>query len=90
MVQYFTRISGTQREAESMSDENGNMQTPAAMVAPEGHPTTTEVRVELVASDDHTDMVLTHVGTPADSPGAMGWNMALDKLVAYVDAHVNQ
>lgn len=75
---------------ESMSDENGDVQSPAAMGMPEGHPTTTEVRVELVASDDDTNMVVTHVGIPADSPGAMGWNMALDKLVTHVDAQINQ
>ena len=28
--------------------------------------------------------VLTHAGIPADSPGAMGWNMALDKLVTHL------
>jgi hypothetical protein len=27
-------------------------------------------------------MVLTHVGIPAGSPGAVGWNMAFDKLAA--------
>jgi uncharacterized protein YndB with AHSA1/START domain len=75
---------------ESMSDESGNVQSPASMGMPEGHPETTEVRVELVASGDHTNMVLTHVGVPADSPGAMGWNMAFDKLVTYVDAQINQ
>ena len=29
-------------------------------------------------------MVMTHAGVPADSPGAAGWNMALDKLETYV------
>jgi hypothetical protein len=29
-------------------------------------------------------MVMTHVGVPADSPGAQGWNMALDKLTAHI------
>ncbi len=27
-----------------------------------------------------TKMVMTHTGVPSDSPGAMGWTMALDKL----------
>ena len=42
----------------------------------------TEVIVELENLDGKTRMVMTHVGVPADSPGAMGWNMAIDKLVA--------
>jgi hypothetical protein len=29
-------------------------------------------------------MVMTHAGIPRDSPGAMGWTMAFDKLAAYV------
>jgi hypothetical protein len=44
------------------------------------HPLTTEVRVELQELDGGRKMVLTHVGIPADSPGAVGWAMALDKL----------
>jgi hypothetical protein len=60
------------------------------MGMPEGHPTTTEVRVELQQTDDRTIMVLTHAGIPSDSPGAMGWNMAFDKLATYVAAQVNQ
>jgi hypothetical protein len=31
-------------------------------------------------------MVLTHAGVPADSPGAVGWSMALDKLAAHIEA----
>jgi hypothetical protein len=27
------------------------------------------------------EVVWSHVGIPSDSPGAMGWNMAFDKLV---------
>jgi uncharacterized protein YndB with AHSA1/START domain len=67
---------------ETMSDEHGNPSLPPGM--PDMHPVTTEVRVELESVGDHTKMVLTHVGIPADSPGAAGWAMALDKL----DAHV--
>ena len=69
---------------ESMSDENGSVQSPSAMGMPEGHHTTTEVRVALAQSNGHTTMVLTHAGIPAGSPGEMGWNMAFDKLAAYV------
>jgi hypothetical protein len=29
-------------------------------------------------------MVMTHEGVPANSPGATGWGMALDKLEARV------
>ena len=75
---------------ESMSDENSNVQSPSSMGMPEGHPTTTEVSVELEETDGHTRMMLTHAGIPADSPGAMGWTMAFDKLTAYVDAQVSK
>ncbi len=76
--------------SESMSDENGSVQSPSSMGMPEGHPMTTEVRVDLVVTGDHTKMMLTHVGIPAGSPGAMGWNMALDKLATYVDANTTR
>jgi uncharacterized protein YndB with AHSA1/START domain len=71
---------------ESMSDENGNVMSPSDMGMPEGHPTTTEVRVELEDAGGRTNMVMTHVGIPADSPGAAGWAMAFDKLAAHVEA----
>ena len=69
---------------ESMSDENGVVKSPADMGMPEGHPTTTEVRVEINADGDGTRMVLTHTGIPDDSPGAAGWRMAIDKLAKYL------
>ena len=71
---------------ESMSDEEGNLLSPSDMGMPEGHPTTTEVMVELEDLGGHTKMVMTHAGVPADSPGAVGWNMAFDKLAAHVEA----
>jgi uncharacterized protein YndB with AHSA1/START domain len=71
---------------ESMSDENGNLLSPSTMGLPEGHPTTTEVLVELVDLDGRTRMTMTHVGVPEDSPGAAGWTMALDKLATHVAA----
>lgn len=71
---------------ESMSDENGTVLTPADLGMPAGHPTTTEVRVELDDLGDRTRMILTHTGIPAGSPGAAGWTMALDKLAAHVVA----
>ncbi len=58
---------------------------PEQLGMPEGHPTTTEVRVELERLDGGTRMVLTHTGVPADSPGAAGWSMALDKLAVHLD-----
>ena len=69
---------------ESMSDEDGNVMSPSDMGMPDGHPTTTEIIVELEDLGGRTRMVMTHAGVPADSAGAAGWNMALDKLVAHV------
>lgn len=71
---------------ESMSDADGNILSPADVGMPDGHPATTEVIVELEDVDGATKMVMTHVGVPADSPGAMGWNMAFDKLVTHIAA----
>jgi uncharacterized protein YndB with AHSA1/START domain len=75
---------------ESISDENGNVSSPSDMGMPAGHPTTTEVRVELKDIGGRTKMVMTHLGIPQDSPGAAGWAMALDKLAAYIGAYSNQ
>jgi len=66
---------------ESMSDEDGNVST-ADMAGQ--HPTTTEVRVDFEDIGARTKMVLTHVGIASDSPGAVGWTMAIDKLAAHV------
>jgi uncharacterized protein YndB with AHSA1/START domain len=60
---------------ESMSDEDGG--SPATGV--DRH-AATEVRVEFEDLGNRTRMVLVHVGIPQDSPGAAGWEMALDKL----------
>jgi uncharacterized protein YndB with AHSA1/START domain len=72
--------------SESMSDEHANVLLPSDIGMPEGHPTTTEIIVELEDLGARTRMVLTHVGIPEGSPAVAGWNMALDKLVALVDA----
>ena len=56
------------------------------MGMPQDHPMTTEVRGQLADHDECTKVVLTHDGIPADSPGAMGWNMAFDKPAAYLAA----
>ena len=71
---------------EAMADAAGNMLSPEAMGMPEGHPMLTEVIVELEDLGGRTRMVMTHAGVPADSPGAMGWTMALDKLEAHLSA----
>lgn len=71
---------------DAMSDEQGNIKTAAEMGMPEGSPDTTEVIVELSAVDGGTRMVMTHVGVPADSPGAGGWAMAIDKLATHLAA----
>jgi uncharacterized protein YndB with AHSA1/START domain len=73
-----------------MSDANGNAVSPSDMGMPEGHPTTTEVRVELQEVGGRTKMVMTHSGIPAGSPGAAGWTMAFDKLAAHVEAHADR
>jgi uncharacterized protein YndB with AHSA1/START domain len=75
---------------ESMSDENGNVSSPADLGMADGHPMTTEVRVELEDDGGRTKMVLTHVGIPAGSPGAAGWTMAFDKLSAHVAARADR
>lgn len=69
---------------ESMADETGRVLTAAETGMPDGHPLVTEVEVEIESVGSGTKMVLTHRGVPADSPGATGWNMALDKLGDYL------
>jgi uncharacterized protein YndB with AHSA1/START domain len=70
---------------ESISDENGNVPSPSDVDLALGHPTTTEVCVELSDVGGRTKMVMTHTGVPSDSPGAAGWAMAFDKLVAHLE-----
>lgn len=71
---------------DSRSDEDGNVLSAEQLGMP-GHPLRTEVRVELSEVDGRTRMVMTHAGIPADSPGAAGWAMALDKLATRVAAY---
>jgi len=68
---------------EAMADPDGNVLSPAEAGVPDGHPTVTQVRVQLTDLGGRTGMTLTHAGVPADSPGATGWKMALDKLAAH-------
>ena len=65
---------------ESMCDEDGNILSPQSMGMPEGHPEVTEIVVELSFKDGKTEMKMTHVGVPAGSRGAGGWEQAFDKL----------
>ena len=82
----FREVNATDRlvYTDAMSDAEGNLMSPESMGMPEGTPAETEVIVELEAAGSGTAMTMTHVGVPADSPGAMGWNMALDKLGDYI------
>lgn len=65
---------------ESPSDEKGNTTSPSLMGMPEGYPTKTEVIVELKPENGTTNMILTHVGIPANSGAGAGWEQAFDKL----------
>ena len=65
---------------DSISDENGVVLPPERAGMPASHPTTTTVCVDLHRAGDGTKMVMTHIGIAAESPGAAGWAMALDKL----------
>jgi len=67
---------------ESMCDENGDIISPQSMGMSEGHPDVTEVIVELSDDNGKTKMKMIHIGIPAGSNGAGGWNQAFDKLAA--------
>jgi len=75
---------------DSVSDENGQVASPTEAGMPDGHPTTTEVTVELQDDGGATKMVMTHAGVPSGSPGAAGWAMAFDKLAAHVEEQREQ
>jgi uncharacterized protein YndB with AHSA1/START domain len=67
---------------EAPADTDGNPIPPEQAGMPADHPGTTRVIVVLEDAGGRTRMHLTHEGVPAGSPGEMGWNMALDKMVA--------
>ena len=69
---------------ESMADADGNAMTAEQAGMPVGAPTETSIVVELTDLGDRTSMVMTHIGVPADSPGALGWGMAIDKMEARI------
>ncbi|WP_420419231.1 SRPBCC family protein [Pacificispira sp.] len=68
--------------SESLCDEAGNIVPPQSMGMPEGHPSVTEVIVELSDVGGKTRMKMTHIGVPAESGGAGGWAQAIEKLAA--------
>lgn len=70
---------------EAMTDEHGTVLSPTDLGLAPGHPVTTEVHVELVDLGGRTAMVMTHVGVPEGSPGAAGWNVALDRLTTHLE-----
>lgn len=79
-VEPITRLAYT----EGMSNEDGRqLSREEARVRP-GDPVETQVIVDLEPSDGGTTITLTHLGVAADSPGATGWAMALDKLAERV------
>ncbi len=80
----YTEVSPVTRlvYTEAMSNEAGDVLSPADMGMPGDGPSTTEVVVELTDAGEQTHMKMQHIGIPHDSPGGMGWNMALDKLEA--------
>ncbi len=69
-------------------DPDRRLEYTEVMVDADGNETSPSTVVEVTLEDlsGTTRMVLTHRGIPADSPGAAGWNMALDKLAAALGA----
>jgi uncharacterized protein YndB with AHSA1/START domain len=69
---------------ESTADADGNAMTAEQIGMPAGMPTETMIVVDLEDLGARTKMTLTHIGVPADSPGATGWATAIDKMRARV------
>jgi uncharacterized protein YndB with AHSA1/START domain len=72
---------------ESMADADGNLMTAEQMGMPPGAHMETSIVVELEDLGEQTKMIMTHIGIPADSPGAQGWAMAIDKLETRIAEH---
>jgi uncharacterized protein YndB with AHSA1/START domain len=68
---------------ESMSDENGNVVSPAAMGMGDDHPMTTEVTVLLEDLGGRTKMVMTHAGAPGGGAND-GWEQAFAKMADHI------
>jgi uncharacterized protein YndB with AHSA1/START domain len=71
---------------ETIADEHGNPISPESLGMPAKTPGTTEVTVVLEEVSGGTQVSLTHVGVPAESGAARGWNAAFDKLAAELRA----
>jgi uncharacterized protein YndB with AHSA1/START domain len=71
---------------DSPADENGKVVSPAAMGMPAGHPTITEVIVQLEDLGGRTKMVMTHAGMAPDSGAGGGWEQAFAKLASYIES----
>ncbi|HSG78269.1 MAG TPA: SRPBCC domain-containing protein [Acidimicrobiia bacterium] len=85
----YREVVGNERlvYTEFVADESANALPPSAMGMPDDHPVTTEVVVELGDLGGRTRMVMTHIGVPEGSPGAVGWAMAFGKLDSYLATH---
>lgn len=68
--------------SESPCDDDGGP-VPAADL-PAGYPAETRVVLDLTGTAESTTMRMTHQGVPADSGGAAGWAMAIDKLAVHL------
>jgi uncharacterized protein YndB with AHSA1/START domain len=71
---------------ETIADEHGNPISPESLGMPPKTPGTTEVTIVLEEVNGGTRLTLTHVGVPAESGAARGWNAAFDKLAAELRA----
>jgi uncharacterized protein YndB with AHSA1/START domain len=69
---------------ECVADAEWNPMTSEQMGMPSGTPMETSIVVELEALGEHTRMIMTHIGVPADSPGGQGWAMAIGKMDARI------
>jgi uncharacterized protein YndB with AHSA1/START domain len=71
---------------EVLADEQGNAVSPESLGMPAGTPGTTEVAVLLEDIDGSTRIELRHSCVAADSGAAQGWDAALTKLAAELQA----
>ena len=69
---------------EAMADEDGAILDPDVAGIPDDMLPITTIVVELTDLGDRTKMHVTHVGVPADSPGADGWNASLDDFATHL------
>lgn len=71
---------------EALADAAGNPMTAEQMGMPPGAHMESTIVVELADVGGKTQMTMTHIGVPADSPGGQAWTMAIDKLQARLGA----